>query len=113
MVGGFPDLPQAVLHPLPVVQMVGGDGCHTDDPVHRGTHVMAHAGEEIALGFIGSVGRLHGFAKGDLDRLFLPHLIVHVLKTRHDSGLHAGKIQPGKFHTVIADTVLKDAAEGN
>ena len=40
--GGESYFPEAVLYPVPVVDMCSGNGCHANDGVHRSTDVMTH-----------------------------------------------------------------------
>ena len=53
VLAGQGDLLQAGGHLLPVVQVGGGDGRHAHDGVHGGADVVAHVGEELALGSVG------------------------------------------------------------
>ena len=93
--------------------MIGGDGGHADDAVHRRAHVVAHAGQEVALGLVGGVGGVDGVPEHLLDLLLLADLLVHVLEAGHDAGLAAGQGQLGKLHAVVARAGLKHPAEGH
>ena len=79
MVAGLGDLPQTIGHPLRVVDVGPGNGCHADDGVHGGADVVAHVGKKLGLGAIGAVGRvvsiLEGLAGGDLRLLFLRDIL--------------------------------------
>ena len=56
VVAGGHDLPQILPHPLPLVDVLEGQGGEADDGVHGGADVMAHVGEEGALGDVGPLG---------------------------------------------------------
>ena len=53
MLAGEGDFAQTGFHLVPVVHVGGGDGSHTHDGVHGGADVVAHVGEELALGLVG------------------------------------------------------------
>ena len=75
-VAGGGDLSQAVPQLLLVLHILRGDPGHSYDAVHGRADVMAHPGEEFALGGIGVVGRLAGRLDGPL----LPHLLALALR---------------------------------
>ena len=76
MPAGYGDLLQAVQNPGPVVDVADGDAGHAHDAVHGGADVVAHPGEEVALGGVGVVGGLIGVQKG----LPLPGLLLLALR---------------------------------
>ena len=49
MLAGKLDFTQIIPHLLRIVRMVQGQGCHTDDGVHGGAYIVAHAGKEVLL----------------------------------------------------------------
>ena len=53
MPAGERDLPQAVLHLVRFIDIFGGDGCHAHNGIHGGADVVAHIGQEFALGPVG------------------------------------------------------------
>ena len=61
-------LMKAVLHPNMVAGITQGNLRHTDNGVHRGTDIMAHAGKELTLGPIG----IHSLFPGFRQLLHLP-----------------------------------------
>ena len=72
---------------------------------------MAHARKEIALGLAGGVRRINGVAQHLLYFLFLAHILVYVLETRHNAGLAVGELHLCKLDAVIAFLVTHDALE--
>ncbi|GFI65662.1 hypothetical protein IMSAG185_01265 [Lachnospiraceae bacterium] len=72
MPAGYGDLFQGIRHLFPVVDMAGGNGRHADDGIHGRADIMAHTGEKIRLGSIGSVGGIVGLLQGLPGKLLLP-----------------------------------------
>ena len=50
MLAGKGNLPETVLHLLPVVNVGRGNSCHPHNGIHGSTDVMAHVGKKLAFG---------------------------------------------------------------
>ena len=71
VVAGGEDLRQVLAHLLGVVRVGRGQRGEADDGVHRRADVVAHAGEERALGFVGALGGHHGVLQVLIDLALL------------------------------------------
>ena len=89
MPGGQADLLQAVLQPLAVVQVGLGQRGHADDGVHGRADVVAHGGEELALG---PAGLLRLFQR-PLQRLLVAALPLHRVGQIRARQAHAAQPQ--------------------
>ena len=83
MAAGHIDFLQAVLHPLRLVAVGHGNGCHPYDCVHGGADIMGHPGQEIALCLAGLLGCLIGSHQRLPVFLLLLHLIYLLLVDVH------------------------------
>ena len=83
---GQVDLAQAVLHPVRVVQVGGGDAGHPHNGVEGGADVMAHVGQELAFGLVGPLG----FGLGLAQR---PHLPAGQLPVAEEGDAQRGQQQ--------------------
>ncbi len=88
MTAGHRDLGETVHHPVPVIDMGAGNGRHTDDGVHGCADIVAHLGQEIRLGVIGSLRPLGSKGKQFLLLLLVfDHLIYAADGHGHRLGL--------------------------
>ena len=84
---GEGNFPQAVLHLVPIAD-IGGSNCrHAHDGVHRRADIMAHVGQELALGSVSVVRRFPGLLQ--LLNLLLGHLGV-LGENQHQDYQHQG-----------------------
>ena len=72
LLAGRPDLVQVAHHLLPVAVVLEGQAGHADDNVQRGTHIVAHDGEELLLRLF---ALLRG-GQGALQQADLPLLLL-------------------------------------
>ena len=65
MLAGQRDFFQAVPDLLGIVYVGGGDGRHAHNGVHGGADIVAHIGQELALGAVGMLCRRPGLRQSD------------------------------------------------
>ena len=110
---GFRNFLEAVLHTFPVIQVGGRDCRHADNPVHGRADIVAHARKEVALRLAGGIRRVNGVAQYLLYFLFLAHVFVYILETRHNTRLAVRELHLCKLDAVVAFHIAHDALEHN
>ena len=80
MLAGQRNFTQVILDLLRIVRIVHGQGRHSDNGVHGGSYVVAHAGEEVLFCRVGQL-RLFSHPFGVFPGRI--HFRIHALQFRH------------------------------
>ena len=110
MLTGQGNFAQAVNHPVFIINIPLGNFRHTDNGIHGGTDIMAHAGKKLTLCHIGMYRICHGLVQ--FPYLLFGQLVIDDKDNRHHQqnrchradhhpGTHRIQSGHGIFHIII------------